>query len=69
MSVSIIIRFTDEQAAALVAHREQTLIPTNAFVRRAVEQALAAETASKPNRNPVLLVAQKASAEHEPKHQ
>jgi hypothetical protein len=40
MSVDIVVRFTDEQAAALKAERARTLVPTSAFIRRAVEEAL-----------------------------
>jgi hypothetical protein len=40
MSVDIVVRFTDEQAAALKAERARTLVPTSAFIRRAVEDAL-----------------------------
>jgi len=40
MSVDIVVRFTDEQAAALKAERTRTLVPTSAFIRRAVEEAL-----------------------------
>ncbi len=40
MSVDILVRFTDVQAAALKARRENTMVPTSAFIRRAVEKAL-----------------------------
>jgi hypothetical protein len=43
MSKAIIIRFTDEQAAKLAEHKKQTLVPTEAYVRRVVEAALDAE--------------------------
>src|SRR5258708_10139449 len=40
MSVNIVIRFTDEQAAALKAERTRSGVPTNEYVRRAVACAL-----------------------------
>jgi|HubBroStandDraft_1064217.scaffolds.fasta_scaffold24487_3 hypothetical protein len=40
MSVDILVRFTDAQAAALKAERARTLVPTSAFIRRAVDAAL-----------------------------
>jgi hypothetical protein len=40
MSVNINIQFTNEQAAALKAERTRALVPTSAFIRRAVEEAL-----------------------------
>ncbi|HWO35667.1 MAG TPA: hypothetical protein VNO32_43295 [Candidatus Acidoferrum sp.] len=37
---AILVQFTDPQAAALEAHKQQTLVPTAAFIRLAVERAL-----------------------------
>lgn len=40
MSVDILVRFTDSQAARLADHKRLTLVPTSAFIRVAVERAL-----------------------------
>jgi hypothetical protein len=40
MSVDILVRFTDEQATRLKAERARTLVPTSAFIRKAVAAAL-----------------------------
>jgi len=53
MAKAITVRLTDEQAAALVARKKNTLVPTEAFIRRAIDRALEqpvfeAEPAQKP---------------------
>ena len=40
MSVDILVRFTDSQAARLAEHKRLTLVPTSAFIRLAIERAL-----------------------------
>jgi len=43
MSFDIVVRFTDEQAAALKVEKERTGCGTSEFIRRAVTAALATE--------------------------
>jgi hypothetical protein len=40
MSVDIVVRFTDEQAAALKAEKARAGVPVSEFIRRAVTAAL-----------------------------
>jgi len=40
MAKVITVRFTQEQATALADHKARTLVPTEAFIRRAVDEAL-----------------------------
>jgi predicted DNA-binding protein len=43
MAKAITIRLTEEQAAQLDNRKKRTLVPTEAFVRSLIEQALKAE--------------------------
>ena len=40
MDIILQVRIPNELAARLAAHKKRTLIPTSAFVRRAIEYAL-----------------------------
>jgi hypothetical protein len=40
MSHDVVVRFSDEEAAALRAHKKSTDLPTSAFIRRAVRNEL-----------------------------
>jgi hypothetical protein len=42
MSKAITVRLTDEQAAALAARKKRTLVPTEAFIRSLIDEALTA---------------------------
>jgi predicted transcriptional regulator len=48
MSKVITVRLTDELAARLADRKKRTLVPTEAFMRRAVEDALQKEEGAKP---------------------
>ena len=43
MSRTITVRLTDEQAAKLADRKKRTLVPTEAFIRRVIEDALQKE--------------------------
>jgi hypothetical protein len=43
MAKAITIRLSEEQAAILAERKKRTLVPTEAFVRSLIEQALKAE--------------------------
>jgi hypothetical protein len=65
---SILVQFTDQQAAALEAHKQRTLVPTVAFIRLAVERALGQPTVEatpvqKIDYRPVKLLVPEQSAE------
>ena len=40
MPKDILVRLADDLAARLAEHKARTLVPTTAFVRRAIERAL-----------------------------
>jgi len=49
MSKAITVRLTDEVAATLAERKKKTLVPTEAYIRRLIEDALTAEQkAEKP---------------------
>jgi predicted DNA-binding protein len=43
MDMILNVRIPNELAVQLADHKERTLVPTSAFVRRAIERALAFE--------------------------
>jgi len=47
MSKAITVRLPDELAARLAERKKRTLVPTEAFIRRVIEEALQKEEGAK----------------------